>query len=424
MAPRYSPELTSLLRRYYIYQATLSFQLWSPFWVLWLYAGVGDFFQATLVDISFWLSSLLFTMPAGAIADKFGRKPCLIFGTASWSLGIVLFGLASSFPLFVLANVIWALGADFTWGPQSAYLYDSLAVVSKQEEYPRVVSRATLIGFLSNGLGSALGGIAVVTFKSFSVPLLLASVPGVLSLLLVLTFKEPHLPKEKELSMRAQLRLGLNTARTNTQILLVIIFIVLIGIATYVMAFFRQNLLEVLTEADYVLMGLSYAGFFCIAAIAGLSTNRLLQCLGEFGSLFFTFLLVYPSLFIVYALSVEGLFPAGLKLGLGVLTQATFYVIWGFEMPVISTIINRRVLSRERATVFGVSSFFQTLALAIFEPVVGLLAQRYDITFGIFVMATITVVPALIVLLTFRRSAKSGEAAATQVPASTTLRMK
>ncbi len=120
-----SAALESRIRRYFVFQILWSFELWHPFWTLWLLQNLrGDFFAATLVDVVFWVVGLLFAMPAGALADRYGRKPALVVGIVLWNVGIVLFGLAGSLPAFALANAAWAFGAAFMFSCGSAYLYD------------------------------------------------------------------------------------------------------------------------------------------------------------------------------------------------------------------------------------------------------------------------------------------------------------
>src|SRR3990170_343565 len=147
----------------------VAFQLWSPFWTLWLFDH-ADAFQATLVDIVFWTVSLLMAMPAGALADRYGRKPALLVGVAIWLLGIVLFGFATSLFLFAVANGIWAFGAAFMWGTVSAYVYDTMAEGGQEARYPHVMSRASMLTFLATAVAAPLGGLLVYLTGAFNLP--------------------------------------------------------------------------------------------------------------------------------------------------------------------------------------------------------------------------------------------------------------
>ncbi len=408
------PSIESRIRRFYLYEMLLSFQLWSPFWALWLFAHANPF-QATLVDIVFWTVSLLVTMPAGALADRYGRRPALLVGMSVWIVGIVLFGLADSFVLFSVANGIWAFGAAFLWGTGAAYLYDTLAEGGIEDRYPRIMSRVTMFTFLATAVAASLGGFIVQRTGAFNFPLLLYGIPGLLALGVVATFSEPTVHRMPATNLFAQIRKGLRTTRGNRQIVLVIVFQVLISVVTYVMAFFRPVFIEEIVSGNNLILGLVYGGFFCVAAIAGLSIGKLLERRGEIGALWLTFALVFPPFLVVYAVTL-GIFPPGIGLGIGVLAQTPYYIIWGFEGPVVTTIINRRVESNDRATVLAIQAFFTTLALAIFEPMVGLLVTWYGIGLGLVILAGVAVVPSAYVVAAYGRSAR--EAAATVVAAS------
>ncbi len=362
------PNLETRIRRFQWFQVLWSFELWHPFWTLWLFAH-STFFEATLVDVVFWTVSLLMAMPAGALADRYGRKPALLAGIVMWNVGVVLFGLAGSLPIFAIANSVWAFGAAFLFSSGYAYLYDVLAEAGQEARYPKEVSRVTLYSFLSTALGSLIGGAVVQLSGSFQVTLLLNALTGLFAVGAALTFREPAVHRMPSENLFAQIRSGLRTTRRNRQIALLIVFQVLVGVVTYIMAFFRPEFIGNLVQGDYVLMGAVFAGFFAVAAVAGRSVEPILNRIGEAGSLLLTFLLVYPPFAIVYAVSA-GTFSAGMALLLGVVAQASFYIIWGFENPIITTIINRRVLASDRATVLSISVFFTTLALAGMEPLV------------------------------------------------------
>ncbi len=394
--------LDSRIRRYFVFQILWSFELWHPFWTLWLLQNLrSDFFAATLVDVVFWVVGLLFAMPAGALADRYGRKPALVIGIVLWNVGIILFGLAGSLPAFALANAAWAFGAAFMFSCGSAYLYDTLAEAGQEARYPKEVSRAALLGFLATAAGSALGGVVVTATRSFQAVLLLNVVSGIAAIGAALTFREPAVHRLPASNLFAQIRTGLRITRDNRQIVLLILFQVLVGIVTYVMAFFRAPYIQALVAGDFVVLGLAFAGFFAIAAAAGMSFGRVLDRLGETGALVLTFLLVFPPFAVVYAVSL-GVFSPGVALLAGVLTQICFYIIWGLESPVVTTIINRRVLSSDRATVLAVSTFFTTLAIAIMEPIVGLLAVTYDLAVGLTILAAIAAIPSAYAVVAYR----------------------
>ncbi len=398
------------VRRYYVFQVLVAFQIWSPFWSLWLFDRLNnDYFLGTLVDMVFWIVSLIVAMPAGAFADRYGRKRAMVIGVGIWMAGIVLFGLSQDFIAFSLANGVWALGAGFMWGAGSAYLYDTLAEVHAEARYPNVSSRAAMYSFVGTAIASVWGGVLVATTGRLNLPLILYALPGLGAVALSLSFQEPTVPREPEPNLFAQVRSGLRTTARNRQIVLIIIFQVLVGFVTYMMGFFRPKFMDQIVQGDFVLMGTIYGGFFIIAAFSGRAVDVILKRFGESGGLILVSFLIFPPFALIY-LVAQGFFAPDVALVLGVLTQIPDYVFWGIESPLITTILNRRVGSKDRATVLAINSFFTTLVIAFAEPAVGQVATSYSFGTGLGVAALAACLPTVYVLSAYRRSERSANA--------------
>ena len=409
---RTGASIQTRVRRYYAFQVLVAFQLWGPFWSLWLFDRLqNDYFLGTLVDVVFWIVSLLVAVPAGALADRYGRKRALVLGISIWITGIVLFGFADNFAAFAIANAVWAFGAGFLWGAGSAYLYDTLVEVRAEARYPNVSSKSAMYAFLGTALASVLGGITVATTNDLRLPLILYAIPGLGALVLGLTFQEPSVGRQPEKNLFAQVVSGARTTAGNRQIVLIILFQVLVGFVTYMMGFFRPKFMDQVVQGDFLLMGVVYAGFFCIAAASGRTADRLMHRFGESGALAVVFLLVFPPFALIY-LVAQGFFSPDWALVLGVLTQVPDYVFWGIESPLITTIINRRVASNDRATVLAINTFFTTLVIAIAEPGVGQVATTYSVGTGLAVGALAAAFPTGLVLAAYRRSERAERAAA------------
>ncbi len=400
------------VRRYYAFQILVAFQLWSPFWSLWLFDRLGnDYFLGTLVDVVFWIVSLLVAVPAGALADRYGRKRAVVIGVGIWMAGIVLFGFAGDFVTFALANAVWAFGAGFLWGGGYAYLYDTLVEVHAEARYPTVSSRSAMYAFLGTALACVLGGTLVATTSRLDLTLILYAIPGIGALVLGLTFQEPSVGRQPEKNVFAQVVSGARTTVHNRQIVLIIVFQVLVGFVTYMMGLFRPKFMDQVVRSDFLLMGAVYGGFFCIAAASGRTADRLMARFGESGALAVVFLLVFPPFALIY-LVAQNYFSPDVALVLGILTQVPDYVFWGIESPLITTIINRRIASSDRATVLAINTFFTTLVIAVAEPVVGLVATSYSVGTGLGLGALVAALPSVLVLVAYRKSERTMRKAA------------
>jgi len=390
------------VRRYYAFQMLVAFQIWSPFWTIWLFAHF-TYFLGTIVDVVFWIVSLIVAMPAGAFADRYGRKRAVVLGVAIWMAGIVSFGFSNSFAMFALSNAIWAFGAGFLWGAGSAYLYDTLVEVHAEARYPAVSSRAALYSYLGTALASLAGGLIILTTAHVEMTLILYVVPGLGALALGLTFQEPSVPRKPEPSMFGQILAGLRTARANRQIVLIILFQVLVGFVSYMMALFRAVFLNQTVGGDLLVVAGIYCVFYLVAAVSGGLTGSFLDRFGESGGLILVFVMVFAPFPLIYLIA-QGALTGDVGGILAVATQVPDYVVWGIEAVLIATIINRRVGSDGRATVLAIETFFSTLVIAVMEPLAGLVATDYSLGTGLAVGALVASVPTAYILVAYRRS--------------------
>ena len=74
-------------------------------------------------------------------------------------IAIVLFALAPTYPLILLANALWAVGFTFDSGAALALLYDSLRQVGREAEYTRLRGRLAVVTHVSIATSGVLGGI-------------------------------------------------------------------------------------------------------------------------------------------------------------------------------------------------------------------------------------------------------------------------
>src|SRR3990172_4131236 len=129
--------------QFYLFHFLLNFQLWWPIWVIYLTEERGlSLGQVTLLDVPFWSSIILLQIPAAAISDRWGRKPTLLGAALALSVAVTVFGLAENYVIILVSYLIWGVGFALLGGTESAFLYDSLKAVGREEDYSRAYGRA------------------------------------------------------------------------------------------------------------------------------------------------------------------------------------------------------------------------------------------------------------------------------------------
>ena len=353
--------------KFYLFQFFLNFQLWWPIWVIYLTEERGlSLGQVTLIDVPFWLSIIILQVPAAAIADRWGRKPTLIAATCAFAAAVTFFGLATSFWLILLSYLIWGVGFSLLFGTESAFIYDTLKALGREEEYPRIYGRAWALGTAAALVGTLLGApLAAATNLSF--PIVLSGGLAVLAVLAAATFSEPA-PQDRGQRHPTYGRIigdSLEIVRRRPAVRYSVLFYGLITVGSIAPIFFFQPFL---VNHD---IGLGQVGFWQtptrIAGILGaLVAYRLITALGER----WTFYLMPAALFFSYALlALWGSIYAQV-----VFPLMSFVVV--LSQPTVTAYLNRRVPSEQRATVVSLTNLIRAAVLILSAPLLGLLSDR------------------------------------------------
>lgn len=136
-----------------------------------------DAFTVGFLEASFFLALFITAPTLGAISDRFGRRPVLLWCTFGTAISYALFGLANTLELLFFARIT----GGFTGGVLStaqAYIAD----ISKKEDFAKnfgILGAAFGLGFV---LGPAIGGVLVQV--NLNLPMLAAAGLALLNFIL------------------------------------------------------------------------------------------------------------------------------------------------------------------------------------------------------------------------------------------------
>ncbi len=357
------------IRRYYLFRAVTSFALWMPFWTLWIYQNVPNLFLLTVVDTAFWTTMIVFQVPAGLLGDRYGRKTVLFVGELVYAVGILAFGLSSEFWMYLVSNVLWALGVCFVISGDTPFIYDTLLEFKRAPEFIGVMAKSWTVQATMNAIACIVGGVLVqyTNPHRLDLTLIIASLIGLVGSMTALTLKEPKVDRSKMESMITQMKVGFSKVLNSRAILTLIMFQIVIEIAVYVMAVFRSVYMFDVLQLDYLWIGIFIAAFTLFGGFVALQATRIENTLGEKRSLLFMLLAIMASFVVVFI--VKSPWAIGI--------QFMIYAVSSLQSPIISGYINRRVDSQHRSTVVAIATLMFTAFLVAIELPSGWFAQEF-----------------------------------------------
>ena len=378
------------IRKYFLFKAITSFSLWMPFWTLWAYENVKNMFLLTVVDAAFWITMVAFQIPAGLLGDKYGRKAMLFLGEVIACVGVLAFGLSTQFSEYLFANMIWATGLCLVVSGDTPYLYDTLVELKRQTEFISIMAKSAAITSVVVAVACVTGGALVqgTNPHRLDLTLIISSLVALTGSLTAVLLKEPKVVRTKVSEYRKHLKEGLRRVLTTKAILVLIMFQIVVEIAIYVMAVFRSVYMNEVLDLNYLQIGVLIGAFTIAGGIVLTQGGKIEHSLGEKRSLLFMLVAIIGSFTVVFLV----------KSPVAILVQFLIYGVSYLQSPIISGYVNKRVDSSHRSTVVAIASMMFTLFLTPIELLFGWLANEWDTTLSLLILA-IAVTPAGFYLL-------------------------
>ena len=349
--------------RYYAYAFLMDFALWSGIWIKYLIDDRGFELRWILaMDLPFWLVVAALQAPMGALADRVGRRRVLAGAALAFALVVLGFGLTTSYWMLFIDYVLWAIAMSMRGGVDSALLFDTLKNVGREHYFAKVAGRGFAVRLLAGVAGLVLGAFFAEQ-AGLARAVQVGALPPLLATLVALSLREPAIERTRQRYL-ASLIGGLAFAWRHAEVR----YTLLIGSVLLAGAFGGSVLVQpFLLEHDVStrMFGLFQVPLRLASVIAALlafwisrrtATGRLF--LGACGVI----IAAYAGLAAWGATAAFTLFllPA---------------LIAGLADPIVGAHLNVRIPSQQRATVLSVMALLFALQLAVFEPVLGFVAD-------------------------------------------------
>lgn len=343
-----------------------------PFFIEW---GKLDFTKIMTLEAIFLISSVLFEVPTGVVADRYSRKISLLLGSIMGMCGVLVYIAYPSFWLFALGEIIWGISRAFYSGADEALLYDSLKEMKREKESKKIIGNA--YNFLLTGIliSCPLGSIIYFFTNDLRAPVYFMASTFFIAGIISLTIKEP-----KRFTKDSEVKKYLDIFKTgikhlyNHQILKTLVFnAVAIGALTYYILFFDQAFLMKLN------VNIKYFGLIKMLALGAeiiiISQFRKIE----------NFLQNKKRLIIITGLITGIMFIILSLFNFIPLVIFAIIIAAGFGKsrdPLFTNYYHKYIPSEQRATILSSISMVQCLIIAILNPIVGIMADwSLSITF-------------------------------------------
>lgn len=149
------------IRFFYILEIILALSggIILPAYVLYFRAFNITLFQVALLAVIFEATIIVFEIPTGIFADKFGRKLSTNIGFLLLTVSGIIFFMYQSFIGFLIAEIVFGIAETFISGALEALAVDSLDNENREKHLSRLMANRAAV---KNGgllIGMILGGL-------------------------------------------------------------------------------------------------------------------------------------------------------------------------------------------------------------------------------------------------------------------------
>jgi EmrB/QacA subfamily drug resistance transporter len=141
-----------------------------------------DAISMSWASLSYLLTSAMFLIPFGRIADMYGRKRVFLYGIIVFTVSSAILGIHPSSSTLVLLRALQGIGASMIFGTSLAILVS----VSSPRERGTMLGASVAVVYIGLSAGPYLGGLLTKTFGWRSI-FLANVVIGVIVTILILT---------------------------------------------------------------------------------------------------------------------------------------------------------------------------------------------------------------------------------------------
>jgi len=375
----YNTKLKSNVWKYYLFEGLWSLVFFFPIFQLFYLAKSMSIFQISLIGIGFSITSLIFEIPSGVLADKWGRKKTLLLSQTFFIISMLAVIFGNYFWHFFIAAIFSGLWWACYSGTGVAFFYDTLVELKRKKEYEKLMGRLNLftgtIGFISAFLAGFLFSIDI------RLPYIFSTISAALSIVVISTLTEPKLHKHVEETIFSHFKSSIRQVIKTEYLAFIVIYGAVLSWALDFTFSYSQIYFK-LISIPIIWFGIIFAFESFIEGIGGWSADKIKNTFSYRFIFSFSLLLTLLAVFLI----------SYLKNYIGIIVFLLVMFISGMFRIIRRGYIHNRVKSYNRATIDSISTFGMFVLIVIFEPIAGKIADIYSIQTSFFMLGCILLV--------------------------------
>lgn len=165
-----------------------------------IYAAILTAYYLTIPDVTAQtigvillignLAGFVFEIPSGYVSDKLGHKQAIVISRLLFVASTLFFLFADSTNYLILGSVFLSLGLAFLSGTGSAFMHETLSALNRENDYTKVMGKASSIGFAVPIIFTVI--VPFLVSINYQAPFALALVIDLVGLMVALALTTPR----------------------------------------------------------------------------------------------------------------------------------------------------------------------------------------------------------------------------------------
>lgn len=155
-----------LVRRYYLYRATIAVGFITPIFTLFLLRTLS-FTQVGALSAIYSGLSVVGEIPTGYVGDRLGRRASLLLSVLFTVTSLAGFVLASGFLWYGFLYALWALALTLRSGSMDAWLYDTLTERLDGGQFSHIRGQGDAVQKWTAAVSMVVGGLLYVLHPTY-----------------------------------------------------------------------------------------------------------------------------------------------------------------------------------------------------------------------------------------------------------------